>query len=160
MFLILFFFHSHICASSGKNEMKLRPEDTQMNIVLMTHEQSSHNHFQANMAPPPPPEALGITLTRGHWKRSAVRKLLFLLFSFCKALHHSSHCQKLIREEPLSKLPRVIIGGIRASIYSLFPYGHQSLVFVAFTHLAISQNVFYEMGKWERSLVFGVLFNA
>ena len=48
-----------------------------MNIVLMTHEQSSHNHFQANMAPPPPPEALGITLTRGHWKRSAVRKLLF-----------------------------------------------------------------------------------
>ena len=84
----------------------------------MTHEQSSHNHFQANMAPPPP-EALGITLTRGHWKRSAVRKLLFFLFSFCKALHQSSHCKKLIRETPLSKSSRVIIGGIRASIYSL-----------------------------------------
>ena len=50
----------------------------------MTHEQSSHNHFQANMAPPPPPEALGITLTRGHWKRSAVRKLLFFFSLFAK----------------------------------------------------------------------------
>ena len=46
-------------------------------IVMNTfkHQRSSKSpkkYFQANLVSPPAPEALGIALTGGHWKRSAV----------------------------------------------------------------------------------------
>ena len=41
-------------------------------MIQARSSKSPKKHFQANLVPPPAPEALGIALTGGHWKRSAV----------------------------------------------------------------------------------------